>query len=62
VIKKTSSVLGVMIYARVDGSYTIYDSVISADIAEKQTRFLSFNDVLNGINRTIESLIRDWVK
>jgi hypothetical protein len=60
--KKNSSVSGIAVYARVDGSYITYDSVIPADIAEKQNRFLSFNDVLNGINGTIEGLIRDWVK
>ncbi|MDR2170275.1 MAG: ATP-binding protein [Planctomycetaceae bacterium] len=61
--KQTNSTMsGVVVYARVDGSYITYDSVIPTDVVEKQNRFLSFNDVLNGINGTIEGLIRDWVK
>ncbi|MDR1922819.1 MAG: ATP-binding protein [Planctomycetaceae bacterium] len=60
--KKSSAVSGIMIYARVDGSYTTHDPVVPADIVEKQNRILSFNDVLNGVNGTIEGLIRDWVK
>lgn len=53
---KSSSVPGLIVYARVDGSYAVWEPI-------KQEEYVfSRIDVWNGIDGKIEGLVRDWVK
>lgn len=57
---------GLVIYARVDGSFAIWDPArhydqLSLEAPVEQLVF-SRDDVLNGLGKKIEGLIRDWVR
>jgi hypothetical protein len=60
---KSSSVPGLIIYARVDGSYAVWDPVqqYSNSMSNKRKYVFSRNEVWDGAD-DIEGLIRDWVK
>jgi hypothetical protein len=64
--KERSSISGLVVYARVDGSFAVWDPInkILADsiIRKKSSVLLSREDVWNGKDDQIEGLIRDWVK
>ncbi len=57
---------GLVVYARVDGSFAVWDPVRHATTSggQKASHTLLFrsNEVLNGLNGQIEGLIRDWVR
>ncbi|MDR0610823.1 MAG: ATP-binding protein [Planctomycetaceae bacterium] len=57
------SLPGLMIYARVDGSYTVWDPIKPPDFSFlKNNNFLTFENILDGVSGIIEGLLRDWVK
>jgi AAA domain, putative AbiEii toxin, Type IV TA system len=63
---KRSIVPGLLVYARVDGSFAVWDPsrrITSADSQERTEKItLSSQDVWDGKTGKIEGLIRDWVK
>lgn len=61
--KKTPSIPGLIVYARVDGSYAVWDPAkqySTSNVASKAV--FSRSEVLNGVTGSIEGLIRDWIK
>jgi len=60
---KASSVPGLIIYARVDGSYAVWDPIQQHDsnVVKNRKFVFSRNEVWDGAD-DIEGLIRDWVK
>lgn len=54
--KKTPSVPGLIVYARVDGSYAVWEPT------KQDSYVFSRADVWDGVSGKIEGLIRDWVK
>lgn len=60
---KSSSVPGLIIYARVDGSYAVWDPIqqYSNALLNKRKFVFSRNEIWDGAD-DIEGLIRDWVK
>lgn len=65
--KGRPTIPGLIIYARVDGSFAVWDPVrhgIEPDRGAQKNNLLLFtrDDVLNGIQEKIEGLIRDWVR
>lgn len=64
--KGRPTIPGLIVYARVDGSFAVWDPIRhgSRTSDEKPTSFLLFNrdEVLNGLGEKIEGLIRDWVR
>lgn len=61
--KKTPSIPGLIVYARVDGSYAVWDPV-KQYITPSSVRDYVFSrsEVWNGVTGSIEGLMRDWVK
>jgi hypothetical protein len=62
--KKKETTPGLIIYARVDGSYAVWDPIrqnIKEQTPAKKNIFTR-DDIWNGIPGSIEGLIRDWVK
>ena len=58
----SSSISGLFIYARVDGSYAIWDPLKQKqDIQAQKTFLFSNSEIWNGITGCIEGVIRDWV-
>ena len=60
---KKNVIPGLIVYARVDGSYAVWDPITQYDskgIHKKQV--FSRDEVWDGMNGNIEGLIRDWVK
>ena len=57
---------GLVVYARVDGSFAVWDPVRHATVSlgQKSSPTLLFkrDEVLNGLEGQIEGLIRDWVR
>lgn len=57
---------GLVVYARVDGSFAVWDPVrhAAAPGGQKTSHTLLFrrDEVLNGLDRQIEGLVRDWVR
>jgi hypothetical protein len=61
--RKTPSIPGLIVYARVDGSYAVWDPVKQYDTSSVGSKVVfSRNEVLNGVTGSIEGLIRDWIK
>lgn len=61
--KKTPLIPGLIVYARVDGSYAVWDPVAQHDPNDSQKKHVfSRDDVWDGGKAGIEGLIRDWVK
>jgi hypothetical protein len=65
--KKVSSIPGLVIYARVDGSFAIWDPINRAFSRKHSGDFtpsvvFSRNEVWNGKKDQIEGLLRDWVR
>lgn len=60
--KEVPTIPGLIIYARVDGSYAVWDPIkqYSAN-ADKQSCTFSRKEIWDG-NENIEGLLRDWVK
>ncbi|MDR2578062.1 MAG: AAA family ATPase [Chitinispirillales bacterium] len=54
--KSSSSTPGLIVYARVDGSYAVWEPI------RQESYCFSRTDVWEGVNGKIEGLIRDWVK
>jgi predicted ATP-binding protein involved in virulence len=62
--RKKETTPGLIIYARVDGSYAVWDP-IKQNQKEQTTmtnNIFTRDDIWNGITGNIEGLIRDWVK
>lgn len=59
-----TTISGLIIYARADGSFAVWDPIRSArnDIAGKGSVTLSGEQVWDGQGGIIEGLVRDWVK
>lgn len=62
-----TAIAGLIVYARVDGSFAIWDPArVDSPEAERSNRagFLQFSreDVLKGYEGKIEGLLRDWVR
>jgi hypothetical protein len=57
---------GLVVYARVDGSFAVWDPVRHAAVATSQrpanTLLFKRDEVLNGLEGQIEGLVRDWVR
>lgn len=63
--KGRPTIPGLIIYARVDGSFSVWDPVrhASVDQPNRDSALLfSSRDVLHGIDSRIEGLLRDWVR
>ena len=65
--KGRPTIPGLIVYARVDGSFAVWDPVRhgSNKVGERSTNNLFLfkrDDVLNGLGDKIEGLIRDWVR
>jgi len=64
--KEVPSISGLVVYARVDGSFAVWDPIntmLSKSLSGRDSRvLLSREDVWNGKEGEIEGLIRDWVK
>lgn len=64
--KNRPTIPGLIVYARVDGSFAVWDPVKHAigmkPVGKDTVLAFSRDDVLNGNGRDIEGLIRDWVK
>lgn len=61
--KKRPTIPGLTVYARVDGSFAVWDPAkqLGSSISTKQSVF-SGSDVWDGLSGCIEGLIRDWVR
>jgi hypothetical protein len=57
---------GLVVYARVDGSFAVWDPVrhASTPVGQRASHTLLFrrDEVLNGLEGQIEGLLRDWVR
>lgn len=61
--KKSPTIPGLIIYARVDGSYAVWDPAKQYDPNKKDQAFVfDHNQVWDGMPGNIEGLVRDWVK
>ncbi|MEA5058963.1 MAG: ATP-binding protein [Candidatus Pelethousia sp.] len=61
--KKTPSIPGLIVYARVDGSYAVWDPAKQYNVSNAVRKSVfSRSEVWDGITGSIEGLIRDWVK
>src|SRR5262249_13671890 len=64
--KNRPTIPGLTIYARVDGSFSVWDparqNIFAADIAPPSNVVLSGQEVWDGSKGRIEGLIRDWVR
>jgi hypothetical protein len=66
--KGRPTIPGLIVYARVDGSFAVWDPVRHGDhlvqMGKRTNSLLVFtrDDVLNGLGDKIEGLIRDWVR
>ncbi len=65
--EKTSSISGLVIYARVDGSFSIWDpinKVLSGKNQSNVTKSVNFTreEVWDGKTKQIEGLLRDWIR
>jgi hypothetical protein len=66
--KGRPTIPGLIVYARVDGSFAVWDPVrhsedaLSFDQRPKSLLLFSRDEVLNGLGDKIEGLIRDWVR
>ena len=64
--KEITSISGLVVYARVDGSFAVWDpinTILSKNLVRRNSGvLLSREDVWNGKEGEIEGLIRDWVK
>ncbi len=63
--KNRPTMAGLTVYARVDGSFAVWDSVkqqqLSADPSRSRVSF-SAREIWNGLDGNIEGLVRDWVR
>lgn len=63
---KRPTIPGLIVYARVDGSFAVWDPArfvaSGEDDARKATLVLGRSDVWNGLPGNIEGLIRDWTR
>lgn len=63
---KRPTIPGLIVYARVDGSFAVWDParLVSSegDSTRNTTLVFSRSDVWNGLSRNIEGLIRDWIR
>ena len=54
---------GLIVYARVDGSFAIWDPAKAANATNEQTKkVFTSSEVWDGLHGKIEGLIRDWVR
>ena len=61
--KKAPSIPGLIVYARVDGSYAVWDPVKQYSSAGAPRNYVfNRNEVWDGVPGSIEGLMRDWVK
>lgn len=64
VSKGRPTIPGLIVYARVDGSFAVWDPIRHGADANAGSSLLLFtrDQVLNGLGEKIEGLIRDWVR
>ena len=62
--KGRPTIPGLILYARVDGSFAVWDPVRHTGDAGVHDSVLVFNrdQVMNGLDNRIEGLLRDWVR
>lgn len=64
--KARPTIPGLVVYARVDGSFAVWDPVRSAQVNPEEGRapalVFSREEVLRGLEGEIEGLLRDWVR
>jgi len=67
--KRRPTIPGIVVYARVDGSFAIWDPIRNLQFASQYGSneqgglfVVSRDEALNGLGRKIEGLLRDWVK
>jgi hypothetical protein len=61
--KGRPTIPGLIVYARIDGSFAIWDPVRQIDAANSSSFFVfNRNEVINGYADKMEGLLRDWVK
>lgn len=59
---KRSTISGLVVYARVDGSFAIWDPAENENSIESKIAVFDKDQVWNGNNKRIEGLVRDWTK
>jgi predicted ATPase len=60
--KKRPTIPGLIVYARVDGSFAVWDPAKPVSTVSDKQVVLSGAEVWNGLAGKIEGLIRDWVR
>lgn len=61
--KTAPSIPGLIVYARVDGSYAVWDPIKQYRASEDPRSFVfSRDEVWDGIPGSIEGIVRDWVR
>lgn len=61
--KGRPTIPGLTLYARVDGSFAVFDPVRHiGDGGQRPTLVFSRDEVMNGLEKQIEGLLRDWVR
>lgn len=62
--KGRPTIPGLIVYARVDGSFAVWDPIRHRDFATAGASPLVFtrDQVLDGLGKKIEGLVRDWVR
>jgi hypothetical protein len=62
--ERVHAIPGLIVYARVDGSFAVWDPAQNEEAGDGFPSVLLFSrdEVLDGLGKKIEGLIRDWVK
>lgn len=64
--KNRPTIAGLIVYARVDGSFAVWDparqAMASPEAARSAKTVFSSQEVWDGLDKRIEGLIRDWVR
>lgn len=60
--KKSPSIPGLIVYARVDGSYAVWDPAKQYSTINSSNFVFTRNEVWDGVTGSIEGLMRDWIK
>ncbi len=53
---------GLIVYARVDGSFSVWDPALQNQLSQSQSLTFTREEVWRGHDNKIEGLLRDWVK
>ncbi|MFP5261215.1 MAG: AAA family ATPase [Blastocatellia bacterium] len=53
---------GLVVYARVDGSFSVWDPALKYQSSQPQSLTLTREEIWRGVDDKIEGLLRDWVR